>query len=110
MKVIGMWMLLFGVFAGLNARVLAPQGDSVCLACHHAEDHGTHHHGHSHEDCDPDHPHHHDCCSPVQPLGVENHSPCRLGFSPESFLLGVRQEGELPPEEPFLSSEKPPLI
>lgn len=105
-------MLLFGVLAGLSARVLATQGHSICQACSHADEHGMHHHhpGHGHEDCDPDQPHHHDCCSPVQPLGVENHSPCRLGFSPESLLLGVRHEGELPPEEPFLSSEKPPLI
>lgn len=111
MRLIAIWMLVFGVLAGLSARVLDSQGHSICLACSHADEHGIdHHHGHSHEDCDPDHPHHHDCCSPVQPLGVDHHSPCRLGFSPESSLLGVRHEGDLPPDEPFLSSEKPPLI
>jgi hypothetical protein len=29
---------------------------------------------------------------------------------PGSTLLGVRQDGEIPPDEPVLGSEKPPLI
>ncbi len=40
---------------------------------------------------------------------MENHFMGRLGVS-ESILLGVGHESEIPPEKPFLSSEKPPLI
>ena len=39
-------------------------------------------------------------------LGSMNRQP---GI-PGSSLLGVRHEGEVPPEGPFLGSEKPPLI
>lgn len=43
------------------------------------------------------------------PLTVEIQQICRIGVS-GLHLFGFRHEGELPPEEPVLSSEKPPLI
>ncbi len=43
-------------------------------------------------------------------MSVDNHFICRLGLIPGSSLLGVRHEGEAIPDEPFLGSEKPPLI
>ncbi|GAA5117509.1 hypothetical protein JIN84_17255 [Luteolibacter yonseiensis] len=58
--------------------------------------------------CPPDHEHH-NCCSSGLPLSLDSSYICRLGV-PGSSLLGVRHEGEVPPEGPFLASEKPPLI
>lgn len=55
----------------------------------------------------PDHEHG-SCCS-ASPLTIDTSFICRLGV-PGSSLLGVRHEGEVPPEGPFLASEKPPLI
>lgn len=60
------------------------------------------------KNCPTDHEHH-GCCSTGLPLIVDNSFICRLGV-PGSSLLGVRHEGEVPPEGPFLASEKPPLI
>jgi hypothetical protein len=42
-------------------------------------------------------------------LTVENNPDRKLGV-PGSSLLGVLHESEVPPEEPVLGSEKPPLI
>ena len=58
--------------------------------------------------CPPDHEHH-GCCNAALPLIGDSNFICRLGV-PGSSLLGVRHEGEVPPEGPFLASEKPPLI
>jgi hypothetical protein len=59
--------------------------------------------------CPSDHHHHSGCCSHPLPLTVGNDPVCRLGIS-DSSDIGVSHESDLPPEEPFLSPEKPPLI
>ena len=109
-------MVLF-VMAGLNARVLATNAahaatcahaEEVC--CDHSHDGSSKECQHEGEDCPKDHHHHHhNCCSAAQPLTVGNDHffpMCLAGSS----LSGIRHEGDMLPEEPFLSSEKPPLI
>jgi hypothetical protein len=110
--------MVFGILAGLNAQVLAADhahvetctmepAETPCAHSRQDPHHGHHHPGEDHDG--NDHHHHHDCCSHAQPLTVENHHLRQPGV-PGSSLLGVRHEGEVPPEEPFLGSEKPPLI
>ncbi|RYD39920.1 MAG: hypothetical protein EOP85_15150 [Verrucomicrobiaceae bacterium] len=115
------WLMVFCVVAGLNARALGAESLHVGTCSHveetcvdHSHDCDSHDHGHDHDNedgkCPPDHHHHHHgCCPAGQPLTVENdhfRQPVFFG----SLLLGVRHDGELAPEEPFLGSEKPPLI
>ncbi|MES2439018.1 MAG: hypothetical protein V4584_08120 [Verrucomicrobiota bacterium] len=110
------WLMVFSVLAGLNVRVLAADVGcaeactrSVTCCDDHHETHAPASHQHDGKDCPMDHHHHHDCCSHTLPLTLDHTLTCRLGI-PGSSLLGVRHEGEVPPEGPFLSSEKPPLI
>ena len=114
------WLMVVSALAGLNARSL---GTNVILlgdcshpaeVCYQEDPHAAcaplDSHGGNHDDCPPGDHHHHSCsCSHALPLTVENNLPCRLGDSGSS-LLGARHEGEVPPEGPFLGSEKPPLI
>lgn len=103
--------------AGLNARVLASnaghvgtctQSETACCsdATHENESSDCDHDG---EKCPKDHHHHHSCCSPAQPLTMEN-DHFRQQSLLTSSLLGIRPEGDVLPEDPFLGSEKPPLI
>jgi hypothetical protein len=125
MKVVFTWLMVFCVLAGLNVRSLGADdhhrlvpcphevdscSDDVSTSHHHHDDHGHHHENHDGDHDGKDHHHHHECCSQAQPLGMENQFICRLGPISGSSLLGVRHEGETTPEEPFLGSEKPPLI
>lgn len=112
------WLMVFGMLAGLNARVLAADAghltvcpDSSESCCH--DDPGSDapaaplHDGETH--CPQDH-HHHLCCYlHALPLAAEDEPGCRLA-DPTSSLTGVRHESTLMPDGPFLSSEKPPLI
>jgi hypothetical protein len=66
-------------------------------------------HQHDGKDCPLEHHHHHGYCSHGLPLTVDQNLQYRFGF-PDSSLLGVRHDGEVPPDGPYLSSEKPPLI
>jgi hypothetical protein len=109
--------MVFGVLTGLGVRGLAMtlHPDAVALPVEDSCSHDHHHHGptpepHSHDgkDCPPDH-HHHGCCCAAMPLTLENDQACRLGI-PVMAVFGMLHEGEVPPEEPLLSSEKPPLI
>jgi len=115
-------LLVFGVFAGLNLRVLASDHAHPPKTGQDCSDHHDHHHPaedlhspHS-DDCPTGgkhdgegHHHHHGCCSPAQPLTIEN-DHLRQPYLPDSSLVGVRHDCEVPPDEPFLGSEKPPLI
>jgi hypothetical protein len=110
------WLMVFSVLAGLNVRVLGAEDRHVgtCshieeICCDHSHDPAPDDHQHDGEKCPQDHHHHHGCCSIAQPLTVENDHLRQPGI-PGSSLLGVRHEGDVPPEEPFLGSEKPPLI
>lgn len=112
------WIVLC-VLAGLNVRVLAAGADHAGFCCGSAE-----------ISCAPDHcvcpsgehpvedggcpggehrHHHHACCSYLSPVAVEEmgtSAPAVFG----SKILGIRPEGEIAPDAPFLGSEKPPLI
>jgi hypothetical protein len=111
------WFLAMVVFAGFSARAMTTEASrattcshssDVCCQDHHdqSERHDGHHDG---DGCPLDHHHHQGCCSLSQPLAIENHFMGRLGVA-ESVLLSAGHESEMPPEKPFLSSEKPPLI
>jgi hypothetical protein len=109
--------MVFCVLAGIGSRVLAIDADRA-NACPQAAEASCHHdcagagqddHHQDGDKCPPDHHHHFGSCSHALPLSVESEFICRLGV-PGSSLSGVRHEGEVPPEEPFLASEKPPLI
>lgn len=115
MKFILTWLMVFCVLAGLNARALA--NDAVrsggCTpsetCCDSAQDGGKPaDHPDDRDDCPLEH-HHHDCCSQTLPLAVDNTIP-GASLVPGSPLLGLRPEGDVLPEGPFLGSEKPPLI
>ena len=118
MRLVLTWLMILSALAGLNTRVLSADGSRVDVcsllaeSCCQVDPHGAtapeEHHG-SGDECPPGH-HHHACgCSHAIPLMVENDVVCHSGV-PDSFLLVFRHEGEVPPEGPFLGSEKPPLI
>jgi hypothetical protein len=111
-------LMVFSVFAGLNARVLALDcgtGDDCCepveSCCVEVHDtsvpEGNHHDG---DGCPVEHHHHHHvCCSHGLLTAADGQSVIRLTpvacGSPQ-----LRPEGDLLPDDPFLGSEKPPLI
>jgi hypothetical protein len=111
------WLMVICTLAGLNARVLAADSGRVAVCdqaadscCHdHQDAPAPEEHHHDGDDCPVDHHHHIGCCAQAQPLTVENNPDGKLGV-PGSSLLGVLHESEVPPEEPVLGSEKPPLI
>lgn len=113
------WVMIVGVFVALSLRAIGfdhlyhDTRSDCCQSVEMCED------GQLDTDlpdddqqddksCPPDHEHH-GCCTVAMPLVLDNSFICRLGV-PGSSLLGVRHEGEVPPEGPFLASEKPPLI
>jgi hypothetical protein len=121
MKLIGTWLMVICTLAGLSGRIFAvnhasaascvKSSETCCQDLHDSSLPENHHHDDG-SDCPPEHHHHHHhgCCSqPMPPLALDDDFICRLGTA-ESSLLGVRHEGEVPPEGPFLGLEKPPLI
>ena len=114
------WAMIVGVFVAVSLRAVGFEHSQVKIqssCCHTVEtcsesDPGNScpdGHQHDGEKCPQNHHHHKGCCSSAQPLTVENDHLRQPGI-PGSSLLGVRHEGEVPPEGPFLGSEKPPLI
>jgi hypothetical protein len=110
MKLLLTWILMFGVFAGLNSRVIAVDG--TCVACF--EDGGS-----SYKEtpqkgdpgdnkCPVDH-HHNGCCCHVQLVAAAEKAEAKSG-QPVLLLPRDRHESDMAPDGPFLSSEKPPLI
>lgn len=110
-------LMVIGVFAGLNSRALAldcGQDDgcrevakTCCVEIHDASlPQEKHHQG---DGCPMDHHHHHVCCSHGLMLGTETAVAVRLAI-PQSTALRLRPEADSLPEDPFLGSEKPPLI
>jgi hypothetical protein len=112
MKLLLSWLVVFCMMAGLGARAIGAThshrelhhvaGETCCeheqLPAHPHED------GHHDGDC-----HHHHCCIHAQPMTMESDPFKRFAYS-DSRQLALRHESEFPPEDPFLSSEKPPLI
>lgn len=109
-------LMILGVFAGLNARVLAldcGQQDGCCeiakSCCVEIHDSSVpqekHHEG---DGCPVEH-HHHFCCSYGLLLGHEEPA-AGWHVAVVHHLPQHRPEGDPLPEDPFLGSEKPPLI
>jgi hypothetical protein len=112
MKLLFSWLMVFCVMSGLNVRVIG--ADHSHLDQHPASMGGCCEHeelpAHPHDDGNHDGDcHHHHCCVQAQPMTMESEHSNRLAV-PASRRLALRHEGEFPPEKPFLSSEKPPLI
>jgi len=131
MRSLAKWLMVLCVIAGLNSQAIA----SYCsdpVACSHSADScgpmdedihscdsthagqkthiGEPKGGHSDGDsCPADHHHHHACCAHGLVLGLNSHGDCKPGLLASAFA-GFRNQGDVPPEEPFLGSEKPPLI
>ncbi|MES2657182.1 MAG: hypothetical protein V4689_01120 [Verrucomicrobiota bacterium] len=114
------WIMIVGVFVALSLRAVGVDysHEKITASCCHSvetcseSDPGANFpdgHQHDGEKCPLGHHHHKGCCSNAQPLTVENDHFRQPGI-PGSLLSGVRHEGEVPPEGPFLASEKPPLI
>jgi len=105
------WLLVFGIIAGLNLRVFVTPGgcSSICpqTQCHPCDHQDTLPADHDHDG--PVEHHHHECCIHMLPLTVERDSTIVL-LVPVCTTPGLRPESEVPPDAPFLSSEKPPLI
>lgn len=112
------YLMVFCVLAGLHASAVA---SDVCRSttCSELVDHwdspdncsassrkDIHHEG---DPCPLDHHHHCDSCTHALPMIVESEPVCQIGIA-GILLIGSFHESDLAPEEPFLSSEKPPLI
>ena len=116
MRVLLTSLLFFCVFVGLNARVFAGNCISTSECGHVVEsccgDHqvskAPEENRHDEDSCPMEH-HRHTCCSHGLPVGIDFQVPTKVAV-PGSVLLAFLHEGDLPPEEPFLGSEKPPLI
>ena len=122
MRGIFTWLLVFGVLAGLNSRVLSANGsrvqvchviDACCADDHHHHDDGA---PASHEDEESpdhdspqDHHHHHGSCFQVVHLAIDKDVKWSIA-SVYSSLVAIRPAGESTPEGPFASLDKPPLI
>ncbi len=108
-------IMTLGMFAGLNAGVPAMDCGPDDGCCEVAEFHCVEVHDpsvpqekhHEGDGCPVEH--HHVCCSHGLILGIEGQVAARLGTS-ESVVLRLRPEADVLPEDPFLGSEKPPLI
>ena len=110
------WLMVFCVAIGLGARIsaadtsrLAACTESVTCCDDPHESVSPAEHPHDGENCPLEHHHHHGCCFHSPPLTLDSTIIDQLGI-PNSSLLAIRHEGEMTPEGPFLSSEKPPLI
>ena len=113
------WVMIVGVFVALSLRAIGfdHSHEVIGSKCSHSVEKcqesqlDTNLSDDDEQDeksCPPDHEHH-GCCTTALPLIADHSFTCRLGI-PGSSLLGVRHDGEVPPEGPFLASEKPPLI
>ena len=130
MRFLAKWLMVLCVIAGLNSQAIAAycsdpaacshvadtccqSGEEIdsCDATHAGQTHiGEPKDGHREgDDCRADDHHHHTCCSLGLVLGLDSHGDCKPGV-PVSAFAGFRNQGDVPPEEPFLGSEKPPLI
>ena len=109
------WLLVFGVLAGLNLRALSASGSSLTMCAeeisHCCGNDASQHQGQNHEghECPLNDHHHHGCCFHVLTLILGTDAEWKFTLSSSSFA-GFRHEGEIPPDGPFLGSEKPPLI
>ena len=115
MRCVHSLILVFAVFFGLHARVFAKGPCEVIVSAHQA-DHCDHHHEEappcdsSHEEnCPAEHHHHCGLGCFVPPLVMEDTFASLLS-APAFVRLRLRFDSELVPEDPDLSSDKPPII
>lgn len=107
-------MLAIAVFFGLQSRFVAKDPCEV-LATMHQKVHSGHHEENlpcdplHDENCPPEHHHHCGAVWHLAPLVSENEINVRLPWLSSSDLR-PSEESDLIPEDPYLSSEKPPII
>ena len=135
MRTVLLWLMMFGVFAGLSARAVptlhlhyhshAHEEGHDAGPWHHVDEDDHHHHdgdhsSHDGQDCptedesDPenplsqDHHHHHVSVSPA-PIAAELVTHWTAPLS-ECLLLEVHSLSLSAPEGPYLDLDAPPLI
>lgn len=115
MRFVSSLILMLAVFVGLHARVLAKGPCEVIVSMHQA-DHCDHHHEESppcdssqEKDCPAEHHHHCGLGCHVSPLVTEENLSSLL-LVPAFSRLRLRSDSELIPEDPDLSSDRPPII
>lgn len=108
------WLLMLGVFAGLQGRAFAADPCDM-MAAMHDNGHSDHHHEPG-KPCDPSHDqkcpldhHYHGCFCHGMPLMDARDLSIRLS-APSLSLSLLRHARETAPDGPFLSEDKPPLI
>jgi hypothetical protein len=117
MKLVFTWVMVLGIIAGLHFRTLGGEGHhfSECTesteSCCSSVDDRVHQDSPQHDgdQCPLEHSHHHECCAHMLPLTFENDKDQRL-YTAASSTVKLRHEREIRPDEPYLGSEKPPLI
>jgi len=115
MRIFASLVLVVVVFFGQHSRALAKDTCEV-TASQHQKDHPDHCHD-DHLPCDSSHDkdcpshHHHHCGTTCHftPLISENDIKCRAPWCLADNVR-PRQDSDLMPEDPYLSSEKPPII
>lgn len=112
------WLMIVGVFVAVSLRAIGFEHyhDTRYKCCQPGEtpadsqlDQDLPDDDQQDDQDDPTGHEHHNCCSSGLPLIIDNGSNSRLGV-PGSSRLGILHEGEVPPDGPFLSEDKPPLI
>lgn len=105
-------LVMLGVCAGLQARVIAAD---PCDVISSMQEHSEHHHDHG-KPCDPAHDKHcpldhhdHGCFCHGMPLVDASDHAIRLNNTCRS-LSRLPHARETAPDGPFLSEDKPPLI
>lgn len=110
--------MMICVLAGLNSRLageICVDSAGCCEIVTSACCEGVHEAGspvqsrHDGDDCPKGLHHHHVGCVHGFVLGLDPEHPCRPG-APVAMRAGFHHQGDTLPEDPFLSSEKPPLI
>ena len=108
------WILVIGVFIGLNHKLIGKAPCEVAARMPCAAECGSLHDDHppcdeSHDQNCPAEHHHHAACCHTPPSTAEFDFYRRL-VPPSSYFVGVALVSDIIPDGPHLSSDRPPLI
>lgn len=112
------WLLVLGVCAGSQLRIIGVDPCEI-LAAMHLHEHGHHNHENGdthHLPCDSSHDkqcplehHHHANCTHCMPMAAELVYPARVCCI-HYLLMPIRVDGVRAPDAPCADLDKPPLI